>query len=336
MAVKPITNKQSVNTSAVDRSEQRSFKNFKNRGQRKAASQIPGKDFTKNYAITLKDLDSSVINHVKNVVTPIIKSGTDMIKVPVLYGNQERWVSARKLGYIRDRNGSLMLPLIVLRRTDIAKNTTTQQAFTHDIKHENVAVVRNSKWSKQNRYTRFSVLNNIHPVYENVITGPATYVDVTYDFILWTNYIEQMNSLTELFIEHNDTYWGDSEDYKFFCNTESFADASELDIDGERVIKTNFSISLKGYLLSEVISSVITDKKFQIEVRPSPRKVIFGTETTIEQQNTAGGGSIRNQSKGTSHANKPPHSTPKGAKSAIGSSPHTDASGQGTPPVGGA
>ena len=30
MAVKPITNKQSVNTSAVDRSEQRSFKNFKN------------------------------------------------------------------------------------------------------------------------------------------------------------------------------------------------------------------------------------------------------------------------------------------------------------------
>ena len=145
-----------------------------------------------------------------------------------------------------------------------------------------------------------------------------------------------MNALTELFIEHNDTYWGDSEDYKFFCNTESFTDASELDVDGERVIKTNFSINLKGYLLSEVISSVITDKKFQIEVRPSPRKVIFGTETTIEQKNTAIGGGILRQASETSHASKPPPSTPKGAKYAIGTSPQADAAGQGAPPVGGA
>ena len=63
--------------------------------------------------------------------------------------------------------------------------------------------------------------------------------------------------------------------------------------------------------MSEVISSVITDKKFQIEVRPSPRKVIFGTETTIEQQNTAASGRAARQSTAASHASRPPHKTEK-------------------------
>ena len=78
MAVKPITNKQVVNKSTINRVEQKSFKEFKNRAQRSSVSQVPGKDFTKNYAIVLKDIDTSIISHVKNVISPIEVSKTDI------------------------------------------------------------------------------------------------------------------------------------------------------------------------------------------------------------------------------------------------------------------
>ena len=37
-----------------------------------------------------------------------------------------------------------------------------------------------------------------------------------------------MNPLIETFIEHNNTYWGESEAYKFMCSLDSITDASEM------------------------------------------------------------------------------------------------------------
>ena len=107
MAVKPITNRQAVTKEQVNRAEQRSFRNYKNRSTNRAQAVIPGKDFTKNYAVTLKDVDTSVINHIKHVISPAIREAGETVKVPVLYGNQERWIAARKSGAMRDKNGSI-------------------------------------------------------------------------------------------------------------------------------------------------------------------------------------------------------------------------------------
>ena len=45
---------------------------------------------------------------------PTIKEANEQIKVPIMYGNEERWVNARKRGAVRDVNGSLILPLIMV------------------------------------------------------------------------------------------------------------------------------------------------------------------------------------------------------------------------------
>ena len=278
MAVKPITNKNAVIKEQTNRAEQRSLRNYKNRFSNKEQSIIPGKDFTKNYAITLKDIDTSIMGHIKHVVSPVIREAGEIVKVPVLYGNQERWVSARKNGVIRDKNGSIILPAIMLKRTDVAKTTTIQQSFKHDVKGDLVNITRASKWSKHNRYDRFAVQTNKIPMYENILTGPADFVDITYEFVIWSNYIEQMNSLVEMFVEQNDTYWGKVTDYKFLCSIDSFADASEMDVAGERFIKNTFTGIFKGYLLSEVVASVIFNKKFQVKKELTPSKVVFGYE----------------------------------------------------------
>ena len=285
MAIKPITNRQVVNKQNINRANQTTLKNTKNKSGNRASVQIPGKNFTKNYAITLKDIDTSVLSHVKNIMRPTIKEANEMIKVNVMYGNEERWKSVRKRGVMRDKNGSMILPLVMLRRTSVEKSQELPLGFEHDVKRQHAEVVRTQKWSKNNIYDRFAVQQNKKPAFENYVTTMPNFVNITYEFILLTNFIEQMNSLVESFIEQNYTYWGNSTDYKFFCVLDSISDASEMTVDTERVIKSTFSVITKAYLLPEETNSVVLGKMNQLQKRLSPSKVVFGYEgdATIEQ-----------------------------------------------------
>ena len=40
-----------------------------------------------------------------NIMKPTVKESNEIIKVPVLYGNEERWKSIRGRGTLRDGNG---------------------------------------------------------------------------------------------------------------------------------------------------------------------------------------------------------------------------------------
>jgi len=278
MAVKPITNKQVVSREAVNRADQVSTRDLKDRSSNSSKTIIPGSNITQNYAITLKDVDSSMINYIKNVMKPTLKEANENYVVPVYYGNEERWKSYRKRGVLRDKQGALILPLIMLRRTDVTKDTTRQQAFKHDISRDNISVVRKSTWSKDNRYDRFSTQFGKKPVKENILTGVPEYFDITYEFVLWTNYIQQMNILVEDFLHQSNTYWGDSSDRKFLATLESMSDASEMDQGSERFIKTTFSLIVKAYLLPEYLNSVITNKISNMRKEYTPSSVQFGFE----------------------------------------------------------
>ena len=285
MAVNPITNKQVVSKESINRAEQVSTRNSTQRQGNRAASVIPGIDYTKNYAITLKDVDTSIIHYIKNVLKPKVGEANEMIDVPVMYGNEERWAAVRKRGVIRDKNDSLILPLIMLKRTSIGKNELSTQGFEHDIQMKYARVTRNSKWSKDNQYDRFSVLTGTKPVTENIITGMPNFSDVTYEFILWTSYIEQMNSLIELFVSHSNKYWGDGNDYKFLSTIDSVEDATEMTVDSERIVKSTFSVITKAYILPEYMNSTITNKVSTMKKELTPGKVVFGFEgdATSEQ-----------------------------------------------------
>ena len=107
MAVKPITNKQVVNKETINRANQVSTKDETIRGNR-GTTIVPGHNFSENYAITLKDIDASILNHVKNIIRPRVKEANETLKIPVYYGNEERWKAVRKRGVLRDKNNSLI------------------------------------------------------------------------------------------------------------------------------------------------------------------------------------------------------------------------------------
>ena len=277
MGVKPITNKQLVDKSTIRRDEQRSFRDMSLRGNREQTF-TPGMNFDKNFAITLKDVDTSIMNYIKDVIRPSIREANETIKVPILYGNEERWNNVRRRGVLRDRNNTIILPVIVLKRTSVEKNTELSQGFEHDVQRKYAEVLRKPQWSKKNRYDRFSVQTNKKPTFENLVTTMPNFVNVSYEFVLLTSYMEQMNILIEEFVEHSNNYWGNGEDYKFLSTVESISDASEMTADSERIIKSTFSVITKAYLLPEYTNSVITNKISQIRKEITPTRVVFGFE----------------------------------------------------------
>jgi hypothetical protein len=304
MAVKPITNKQAVVPSNIDRSSQKSFKNDTAKGNR-SRSVNPGKDYTKNYSITLKDIDTSVMNHIKNIMKPTVREANEIIKVPVLYANEERWKAVRKNGVLRDKNGSVMLPLIIMRRTDLSMNADMPLSFDNDVQGKFIKVARNSKWSKDNRYDRFAVQTGKKPVQEILYTGMPDFVVCTYSIMMFTNYMEQMNLLNNLWIEHLETYFGDSENYKFLSSLDGgISDSSEMSADGERLIKNEFSLSIKGYMIPEFTDSVF-GKTSEMTKELTPSKVVFGFEgdvssTQISSTSGTGGTGETGESSGGS------------------------------------
>ena len=249
---------------SINRAKQLSRKGELERGVfgNPRSSVIPGTDLSDNYEIVLKDLDTAIMTHVENIMDIRVKENGELVKVPTLYGNSERWDIVRKKGFIRDKNGTLILPLIVFKRTTVEFNTELP-SWKHDATGEFIQVVRSSKWSKDNRYTNFAIQTGAKPVEENIITGVPQYVNTTYEFVAHTSYITQMNSIVELFVQQSGTYWGDNTSYRFLCNVDGgLNDVSETAVGTDRVIKTSFNVMLKGYLLPQTISNLIQDKKF--------------------------------------------------------------------------
>ena len=256
MAIKPVTNTNAPNESTVNRGEQTSIRSEK--GNAKVViKKGTGLNAGKGFSIGLKEIDTAVINHIRNIMKPVVRESNEIIKVPVMYGNEERWKSIINIGVLRDKNGIIILPVIVIKRTSLSMNPDMPVSFDNDVRGEFIKVIRASNWSKNNRYDRFSVLTGQKPVEEFVKTGMPDFVICSYSIVMMTSFMEQMNDLNTIMVEHLETYWGDQTSYKFLSALSGdISDATEMESDGERIIKNELTIEIKGYMIPEFTDTV--------------------------------------------------------------------------------
>jgi len=80
-------------------------------------------DAQKNVTITLEDIDNTILGQLENLQLQVIDAGK-IVKVPVFLGSPERWVSAQRDGYMRDKQGKILLPAIVFKRSTTAADDT--------------------------------------------------------------------------------------------------------------------------------------------------------------------------------------------------------------------
>ena len=275
MAIKPITNDNAGYESRTNREAQTSIRSEK--GNPKVVIKKPGgQNAGKGFSIGLKEIDTAVIKHIRNVMKPKIREQNEVISVPVLYGNEERWKSVKRRNVLRDKNGTIILPIIVIKRTSLAMNPDMPLSFDNDVKGKYISVVRSSSgWSKNNRYDRFAVLTGQQPVQEFVKTGMPDFVTCSYSIVMMTSFIEQMNDLNNLWVEHLETYFGDQTSYRFLSSLDGdISNEIEMESQGERMIRNELSLSIKGYMIPEFTDNIF-GKTAELGRAYNPKKVSF-------------------------------------------------------------
>jgi hypothetical protein len=229
-------------------------------------------DTTKPFTLGIQDIDEAVMYYLENVIKPTVIQNGVAQKVPVIYGASERWKQIQKDGYYRDLSGAIMMPIITFKRNNITKDRSVGNKL--DANFPNNIEVFEKAYSKRDEYNNFNVLNNRKPQKEYYAVVMPDYVTVTYDFIISTYYVEQMNKIVEAMNYASDSYWGNPERFKFRARIDSFQTNTELPVGAERIVKTNFTLSLRGYIVPDNIQKQLASiKKFSNAVQ-----VVFTTE----------------------------------------------------------
>ena len=240
-----------------------------NKKETNRANQISiSKEFTKG--VQLIDIDTTIAEYMVDSIIPNVEENGNQVKVPLLYGNAERWNNARTKGYLRDSRGKIQLPLVMFKRNSIDRQDGMAQ-----FKDVNTLPAY-KKYSQKNKYERFSLQVGASKALEQYEISVPDYVTVTYEVMVWTSFTEHMNAIIEQFQYATDRYWGTDSGYKFRTRIDSFDNQQEVGEGSERVIRTSFTMVTNAYLLPETFDDKPTVKKSF-----TPKKVVWGVETDL-------------------------------------------------------
>ena len=237
-------------------------------------------DKTKQYSIGIQDLDESVFYYFQNVIKPFVYQNGTRRDVPVLYGASERWNQYQKDGSYRDKKGAIMLPIIVIKRNSISKDRTVANKL--DANQPNLYGTWSKQFSNKNFYSNFSTLNNRKPVEKFHVVAQPDYVTLEYSCLIQTYYMEQLNKVIEACEYASDSYWGNPERFQFRAFIDQFTTATELTTGQDRLVKGEFTLRVRGYILPDTIQKELNATK----VYNSKAKVTITTEAVSNLQDT--------------------------------------------------
>jgi len=203
--------------------------------------------------VTLEDVDKAIKYHMENVIKPYVLQAGNRIPVPVMYASPERWANVQKFGHLKDTNGRILLPLILFRRNTVTKRNDLRQNKV--LKHlDNVYTFK-----KKLPHDPFTALSDQKHKQEHYVVAIPDFVEVSYDFVIWADFVEHLNGLVESIVYHDGSAWGDT--YKFISTIDSY-NFEENSAGGEdRFSRATLSVSTKAYLIPENIGSQVNLQK---------------------------------------------------------------------------
>jgi hypothetical protein len=231
---------------------------------------------TPSIAVTLYTIDNAILGYMNERIKPITTQNNVSVKVPVIYGNPERWKSAQRDGIMRDSIGKIQLPMIMIRRTGMKKSIINSPVNKY------LERTFETGWNRRTPYDQFAVKNGITPSREYLTTTLPDYYEITYRCMIWTEYMEQMNTVVENISFETDQYWGDRNNYKFRTSVKSFEPMTELPITEDRVVRTQFDMTVYAYLLPDSQLDRFNNRSQTNQRRYSIKKTVTFTEIESE------------------------------------------------------
>jgi uncharacterized protein YceK/glutaredoxin len=222
---------------------------------------------------TLYDIDFAIKWYIDNEIRPQITSNQQLITVPVIFANGEKWDNVRRLGYLRDEKGMLQSPLIMLKRNS---STERDSLRTLDVNRQisgNQHVYKN-RYNTRNRYEDelFPLPTTQSQPSETIyVIDIPKYVDIEYEMMLWCDFSTQMNELYDQILPYGRFLWGNEGNrFETAIGQASFETVNTVGED--RLVRATIPLTVKGTLLSEQEARISTLKKLY-----SIKKVSFDT-----------------------------------------------------------
>jgi len=231
-------------------------------------------DTVKDVSVGLEDIDNAIMFYFNNIIKPNVIQNGQQLSVPVIYGSPERWKSVQADGFYRDNSGRMMVPLIMFKRENIEKNRSLGNKLDGNTVH-NYQVI-GSKYNSRNAYDRFDIINNRIPSEQYYISTVPDYITLTYNCIIFTDFVEQNNKLVEAINFAADSYWGDPARFKFRSMIDSFATTTLLEEGTDRAAKSSFTIKVNGYIIPNTVNKDMATARSKFY---TTSQVVFTFET---------------------------------------------------------
>ena len=239
----------------------------------KEFSKIVKQDESKMLEISLLDVDTIIAKYMEEHLMPEVEQNGIKVKVPLIYGNAERWKGAKRDGYLRDKLGKIQLPIAMFKRNSIESNDALRFLKDHRVTYPTV-----KKYSQKHAYDRFSLLNpDFKRRFEAYDVRMPNYVTLTYEVMFWTGYTEHNNKIIEQFQYADNAYWGEDGNYKFRVSVANFDTQQDVGAGSERIVRTTCNLTVNAYLLPKRFDNQPTTQKgFSI------RKVVVTNEIVMQ------------------------------------------------------
>tara|TARA_R110000868_G_scaffold261738_1_gene519899 strand:- start:318 stop:590 length:273 start_codon:yes stop_codon:yes gene_type:complete len=88
--------------------------------------------------------------------------------------------------------------------------------------------------------------------------------------------MEQMDKLIEAVNFASNSYWGDVSRFQFLTRIDSFEDSLAYETGEDRLVRTNFSLNLNGYLIPDSINAYLAQLS---NVTYNLCKIVFNVES---------------------------------------------------------
>ena len=234
-------------------------------------------DVVKTPKRTVYDIDYAIKWFIENEIQPQVEANGELVEVPVIYSNGEKWDNVRRLGYLRDQKGMLQSPLIMIKRNSLQERDQLKKLDVNRNVSGNQIIYKN-KFNKRNRYT-----DSILPLQINEPVKSAElyavnipeYVDIEYDLLIWTDFTTQMNELVEQIMPYGTFAWGNEfNKYRTFIRSLSFETINTVGED--RIVRCNMPLTVNGTLMAEQ-----EYRKSTVEKRYSLKQVNFAQVVDI-------------------------------------------------------
>lgn len=225
---------------------------------------------------TLYDIDFAIKWYIDNEIQPQITDNDQLLSVPVIFANGEKWDNVRRLGYLRDEKGMLQSPLIMLKRNVATERDNLKTLDVNRIPGGNF-ITHRQRYNSRNRYEDelFPIPNQVPVNSEKIyVIDIPKYVTVEYDMMIWCDFTTQLNDLIDQILPYGRYLWG-NEGNRFATTIGSVTFETVNTIGEDRLVRANIPLTVQGTLLSEQEARISTIKKMY-----SIKKLSFDTVVT--------------------------------------------------------